>query len=161
MALRRNGGAYQSKLVLCLRGKRTFFLPAEHTPITASGSLCLLQVSQPNRATKESCLIVNASRESWWLFQIAGFFFFYRSWEEEKKKNKNNIRSTTLGLFLKSIYFCVLVEMKLLPAKSIPIVVTKSWGPSRVIHGSQRSKKKTKTKGPHSISLRPPRWVKA
>lgn len=45
----------------------------------------------------------------------------------------------------------------MLPAKSVPIVVTKSRGPSGVIHGSQCSKKKTRAKGPHSVSLGPPR----
>lgn len=94
--------AYQSKLVWCLRGRRTFFLPTERTPITASGSLCLLQVSQPGRATQESCLIVNAPQESWWLFQIAGISFTAVG---RKEKTKTTSEAQPLNLVFEEPLF--------------------------------------------------------
>lgn len=111
----RNGRAYQSKLVLwCLRGRKTFFLPAEHTHITASGSLCLLQVRQLGGAPQESCLIVNAPQESWWLFQIAviSFTAVGRKKKTKNKKQKQHQKHNTWIVFWRASIFVFWLRWK-------------------------------------------------
>lgn len=93
----------QACVAVSVRGKRAFFIPAERAPVTASGSMCLLQVSQAGRATQESCLIVNASRESWWLFQIAGISFTAVG-RMKKTSEAQHLDHSEVHLFLFSVW---------------------------------------------------------
>jgi hypothetical protein len=82
---------------------------------------------------------------------------FYRGWEDEK----HDIRSaTTLGSFLKCIYFCFLFETKMLLAKSnsIMVAILSHEVLKDTSLGLRAARRKQEQKGSHyEVSLGPPR----